>query len=472
MRRALAGLTTRGRSFVAAGATAIVCAFVLGERDLLRAGVLVLALPLICTWVVSRTRYRLACARRLDPPRLPVGHESRAELRLENVSRLPSGLLMIEDRVPFALGGRPRFVIDRIEPRGTRELSYRIRSDVRGRFRVGPLTVRLADPFGMVELVRSFSLTDTLTVTPAIVPLPSGRLAGAWAGGGDSLARTVSTAGEDDIAPREYRHGDDLRRVHWRSTARRGELMVRREEQHWQSRGALFLDTRRLAHRGEGPGATFEQAVSSVASIGVHLGRMGMALRLVTDAGERLAPSADYAGEFEGLLLDALAVARPGDGSVLDAGLAALLGGSGRDGDGLVVAVFGLLTPDEARAVASVRRGTTACVAVLVDPEASSASSTAHVPSPRRSGDHATVGSAGTATPGGGAGAGGGAAVPGGGGAAAVPGVGAARVLRAAGWRVVIVRTAAELAAAWAVASEPSDSGFGHLDGNGGGGAA
>ncbi|WP_084336848.1 DUF58 domain-containing protein [Actinomadura oligospora] len=503
MRRALAGLTTRGRSFVAAGATAILCAFVLGERDLLRAGVLVLALPLICTWVVSRTRYRLACARRLDPPRLPVGHESRAELRLENVSRLPSGLLMVEDRVPFALGGRPRFVIDRIEPRGSRELAYRIRSDVRGRFRVGPLTVRLADPFGMVELVRSFSLTDTLTVTPAIVPLPSGRLAGAWAGGGESLARTVSTAGEDDVAPREYRHGDDLRRVHWRSTARRGELMVRREEQHWQSRGTLFMDTRGLAHRGEGPGATFEQAVSATASVGVHLGRMGMALRLVTDGGERLAPTADYAGEFEGLLLDTLAVARPGDGTSLDAGLAALIGGSGRDGDGLVVAVFGRLTADEARAVASVRRGTAACVAVLVDPEAAAASADPRVPSPRRSAEvsygasagrsgevssGASAGSSGDGSSGAASGRSGGgfsgASVPGSGDGSSdgssrrspvpgeVAGVGAARVLRAAGWRVVTVRTATELAAAWGVVAEPDGSDIGHLRGDGGGGAA
>ncbi|MGI5168845.1 DUF58 domain-containing protein [Spirillospora sp. CA-253888] len=401
---------------MAAGATAVVCAFILGERDLLRAGVLVLVLPLLCTMAVSRTRYRLACARRLDPSRLPVGHEARADLRLENVSRLPSGLLMVEDQVPYALGGRARFVLDRVEPHGSRELSYRIRSDVRGRYRVGPLVVRLADPFGMVELVRSFSLSDTLTVTPAIVPLPPGRLAGAWTGGGDSVARTVASAGEDDIAPREYRHGDDLRRVHWRSTARRGELMVRREEQHWQSSGSLFLDTRRGAHWGEGPGGSFEQAVSVAASVGVHLGRAGMGLRLVTDAGEALPSAVALEGAFEGLLLDALAVAKPSTGGSLTPGLAALRGGSGngREGDGLVVAVFGTLTAEEARAVAAARRGTSTYVAVLVEP----------VP-PGGDGD---------------------------GGAA-----GTARVLRTAGWRVLTVGSAAELAGAWALADQAGE---------------
>ncbi|GAA2579471.1 DUF58 domain-containing protein [Actinomadura fulvescens] len=409
MRRALAGLTTRGRSFVAAGATAIVCAFVLGERDLLRAGVLVLALPLLCTLAVSRTRYRLACARRLDPSRLPVGHEARVDLRMENVSRLPSGLLLVEDQVPYTLGGRARFVLDRIEPQGARELTYRIRSDVRGRYRVGPLVVRLADPFGMVELVRSFSVSDTLTVTPTIVPLPPGRLTGAWTGGGDSLARTVSSAGEDDVAPREYRHGDDLRRVHWRSTARRGELMVRREEQHWQSSGALFLDTRRIAHHGDGPGASFEQAVSVTASLGVHLGRAGMGLRFVTDGGEALPSSMTFEGAFEGTLLDTLAVVRTSDGRSLTPGLAALRGaqGHGREGDGLIVAVFGALDAEEARSVAAVRRGTATCVAILVGDDT-----------------------------------------------AAKP---ATRLLRAAGWRVVVVRSATDLAGAWALADQATE---------------
>ena len=121
-----------------------------------------------------------------------------------------------------------------------------------------------------------------------------------------AVPRSVAAAGDDDVAPREYRHGDDLRRVHWRSTARHGELMVRREEQQWQSRGALLLDTRRYAHRGEGPRSSFEVAVSAAASIGVQLGREGLGLRLVTDQGEVLAPSA----AFEGALLDSLAVAR------------------------------------------------------------------------------------------------------------------------------------------------------------------
>ncbi|WP_018657269.1 DUF58 domain-containing protein [Actinomadura flavalba] len=393
MRRALAGLTTRGRSFVAAGATAIVCAFVLGERDLLRAGVLVLVLPLLSTLAVSRTRYRLACARRLRPARLPAGQESRVDLRLENVSRLPSGLLMVEDQVPYALGGQARFVLDRIEPRGHRRLSYRLRSDVRGRYRVGPLVVRLTDPFGMVELVRSFSLSDTLTVTPVVVPLPPGRPVGGRAGEGETVARTLAMAGDDDVAPREYRHGDDLRRVHWRSTARRGELMVRREEQHTRDSAAVFLDTRRSAYWGDGAASSFEQAVSAAASAGVHLARSGMPVSLVTDAGERV-PATASGGTFEGLLLEALAVVTRSDERSLTPGLAAL-----RTGGGTVVGVFGELTEADVRSMPAVRRGDGAHVAVVVArPD-------------RRS-----------------------------------PAV---RALRAAGWQVLPITTAADLTAAW-----------------------
>ena len=399
-------MTTRGRSFMAAGLTSIACAFILGERDLLRAGVLILALPLLSALVVSRTRYRLTCSRHVTPSRLSAGHDARVNVLLENVSRIPTGILFVEDQVPYTIGGRARFVIDRIEPHGGREMVYRVSADVRGRYRVGPLTVRLADPFGLVELARSFTTADRVTVTPPIVALPHGRLMGSWMGGGESRARTVATAGEDDVAAREYRHGDDLRRVHWRSTARYGELMVRREEQQWQSRGTLFLDTRRLAHWGDGPGSSFEQGVSAAASIGVRLGREGLGLRYVTDTGESLAPSA----MFEGELLDALAVVRMSAGRSLETGLAALRGAAS-NGDGLVIGVFGRLSAEDARDVARARRGTATCVAVLVGSGDEDAAVTAD----------------------------------------------AGPLLRAAGWRVLAISSAATLATAWASADQATE---------------
>ncbi|WP_230880833.1 DUF58 domain-containing protein [Planomonospora sp. ID91781] len=364
----LRALTTRGRSFLASGLAALACAFFIGEHDLLRVGVLVVSLPLIAAVVVARTRYRLSCARRLDPPRAEVGSEASVTLRLENVTRLPTGLLLIEDTVPYALGARPRFVLDRVEPRGVREIEYRVRSDLRGRFPIGPLSIRISDPFGLVELTRSFTVSDTLVVTPQVVALPHVRLSGEWTGGGDSRTRSVAAAGDDDIAPREYRQGDDLRRVHWRSTARYGELMVRREEQQWQSRGALLLDTRRHAHRGEGPRSSFEVAVSAAASIGVHLAHEGLGLRLVTDQGIAQ-DTAQGTGHLTGAgqswsLLDTLAVARTSSARSLEYGVTALRQGGG---DGLIVAVLGGVTLEEAQSLARLRHGNVTGVAVLLD---------------------------------------------------------------------------------------------------------
>jgi uncharacterized protein (DUF58 family) len=360
VRAGLRALTSRGRSFLASGIAALLMAFFLGENDLFRIGVLVTALPLLAALVVARTRYRLSCARRLDPPRAEVGGEATVTLRLENVTRLPTGLLLIEDTVPYALGVRPRFVLDRVEPRGVREIDYRVRSDLRGRYAIGPLSVRIADPFGLVELARSFTISDTLVVTPHVAALPHVRLSGEWTGGGDSRTRSVAAAGDDDVAPREYRQGDDLRRVHWRSTARHGELMVRREEQQWQSRGALLLDTRRHAHRGEGPRSSFEVAVSAAASIGVHLAREGLGLRLVTDQGaEHLTDSG-----LSWSLLDTLAVVRHSPARSLEMGVSALRQGGG---DGLIVAVLGALDAEEARELARLRHSGITAVAVLLD---------------------------------------------------------------------------------------------------------
>jgi uncharacterized protein (DUF58 family) len=146
--------------------------------------------------------------------------------------------------------------------------------------------VRVTDPFGLVELGRTFHATSRLTVTPRTVALPVIPLGGAWTGSGDNRPRAFATGSAEDVTVREYRRGDDLRRVHWRSSARVGELMVRREEQPWQSRATVFLDNRGTSHRGQGAASSLEGAVSAAASIAVHLSHLGYTVRLVTASGD------------------------------------------------------------------------------------------------------------------------------------------------------------------------------------------
>ena len=220
MRQALRGLTTRGRSFLAAAVAAGVSAFALGERDLLRVAILLAALPLAAAAYVGTTRYRLSCTRTVEPVRAPVGSPARVMLRLTNLSRLPTGTMLLEDRLPYALGSRPRLVLERLGGQRASTVAYSVRAEVRGKYEVGPLTVRLTDPFGLCELSRSFTTVTHLTVVPQVVPLPNVRLSAAYAGSGDSRARSVAVHGDDDIATREYRHGDDLRRVSSRTVAR------------------------------------------------------------------------------------------------------------------------------------------------------------------------------------------------------------------------------------------------------------
>ncbi|MGV9310924.1 DUF58 domain-containing protein [Streptomyces sp. NPDC003691] len=376
VRIALAGLTTRGRSFVAAGIAAGVCAYVLGQEDLLRVGLLLAVLPLVCATVLYRTRYRVAGSRRLTPARVAAGSEARVHLRMDNVSKLPTGLLMLQDHVPYVLGPRPRFVLDKLEPGGRREVSYRVRSDLRGRYPLGPLQLRLNDPFGMCELTRSFSAFDLLTVVPRTEELPAVPLLGDGAGQGDGRLRSLALAGDDDIIPRPYRHGDDLRRVNWRSTARFGELMVRREEQPRRARCTVLLDTRGIAYLGAGPDAAFEWAVSGTASVLMHLLTQGYAVRLLTDEGSPLpgdsaartggaSGAAAESAESAGLLLDLLAVVDHSEGEGFEAAQESL-----RDGtEGLLVAFLGDLDGEEAAQVARLRQRGATAVAFLLDSE-------------------------------------------------------------------------------------------------------
>jgi uncharacterized protein (DUF58 family) len=400
--RGLSGgpLTTRGRSFLAAGGAAVVGGLAIPEPALVRIGALVFILPVVSALIVPRTRYRLTCSRRLDPPRVAVGQRTTVTARVEIVSRLRTGVLVAEDVLPDSLrvlGSGPRFVLDEIEPGGHQELSYRIQPEARGKFGVGPLRIQVADMFGLVKTTKSVHAPSTLVVTPTIVALPRAAAPGNWLGEGDGRMRTISAAGEDDTAPRTYQDGDSLHQVHWKSTARYGELMVRREERQRRNSASVFLDTRQCAHAGRSPASSFEVAVSAAASIGAHLTEEGFRTRLITEAGEMAGR-----GTFSDTLLDTLAVITPSPEASLEAGISALAGASGQ-----LIAAAGRLSADDAARLAAARRGNEPAMALLFAVSAWTSGGTC--PDAARS----------------------------------------AEILSAAGWRVSIVTAGTPLAAAW-----------------------
>lgn len=362
MREALRGLTLRGRAFLAAGVTAIACAVVLGQPGLTRIGVLLVVLPLLVAVVVGRSRYRLTLTRSVTPAVVAAGQPARVRIRVTNEGAVPAAPLLLEETVPFALGARPRFVVRRLGRR--RELDYQVRAELRGRFEIGPMTVHVCDPFGLVRLGRAFTSTAPLIVTPRTVPLDPIALTTARSGAGDHRPRAFAGATAEDVTVREYRRGDDLRRVHWRSSARIGQLMVRREEQHWQARATVLLDNRYAAHRGAGSAASFEAAVSAAASVAVHLTERGYAVRLASTDGRDLTAwqreSLDAASAAT--MLEALAMVETSLGAGIEVDW---LDGPGAGG--LLVAVLGGLDGSEGPALRRLRQQSPAALALALD---------------------------------------------------------------------------------------------------------
>jgi uncharacterized protein (DUF58 family) len=355
----LAGITGRGRSLLAGGIAMIGCAIVLNERDLVRIGVFVAALPLLALALAAWTRRAIDVQRQVRPERLPVGTESAVMLRLAGGPLI--GSMRLADTVPDAAGpqpGRPpRFTVHRLSPRGPVELHYPLRPVRRGLHRVGPLTTNVADPLGLAELEREIPGTRTLLVLPRISPLRGTPPALGAGEGTPGASLSHQGMGQCDVLVREYRRGDELRRVHWRSSARHDELMVRLEERPWRGAITVLLDRRDVAHRGRGTSSSLEFAVELVASICVHLIRRGEPVTLVYEDGTFPTGAEPAAGSpAADAILDVLAAVRPS--------ARADLGGPGL-ASGDVLAVLGASEPGQIDALVAACPG--AGHAVLLD---------------------------------------------------------------------------------------------------------
>ena len=356
-------LTTRGRAFVAAGLTLVLTGLGLGLGDLTRIGVLLLALTLLAALTSRRSLPTIEVERRVRPSRLAVDEPATVEVDLTNTGTRRTPILLAEERVDYTLGDRPRFVLPRMGAGERREVSYEIRSHLRGRHRLGPLTFRVRDPFGLSARQVPLASTTEVVVLPRIEVLSGGRAGGEGVGAEGVIPHMVALHGEDDVAIRAYRDGDDLRRIHWPATAHQGELMVRQEDRPARRRAVLVLDSRVGGHRGSGASGSFEWAVSAIASVASHLADHGYAVHLVSHESVTEGRSAEIIDIDSAM--DSLALAATDPGPSFDAVLHAAhpLAAAG----GLVLAVMADHDEEVLRQLVTLRQPGGVALLLLLD---------------------------------------------------------------------------------------------------------
>ncbi|WP_432559187.1 DUF58 domain-containing protein [Granulicoccus sp. GXG6511] len=358
-------LTPRGKMLLVAGLATVIISMLLGQRDVLWLGLLLILMPAVALLFIARTKLRLTCERGFDHSELPIGETMEAKLALEKRGNLPAGLLLFEEHVPASLGRRPRFGVNNVSGSWRREVSYPLEGKQRGRYQIGPLLVRSRDAFNLVKFDRQFTATSEMLVTPRIHTL--GAMGNVSGGGssGETRPQRLGVIGSDDVLIREYRQGDDVRRIHWRSTARRGELMVRREEQAWDPSVTLVLDSRASAHGGPGRESSFEYAVSCAASIAMHFLENGFTVDLYDGNGPMLPRDVDRAFSTNRQhILHCYTDTQPVPIDRLSQTLdSPLISRQGR----VLVAVTGRLTPEDAEALIRTRRNRSQGLAVVID---------------------------------------------------------------------------------------------------------
>jgi uncharacterized protein (DUF58 family) len=346
---------TRQGWIVAGGAAAMIAAGrMLGVLELFVIGAAAGALVVASIAMVILSRLRLAVGRTVTPPRVYAGSPSRVELSIRNDGERTTPVLRLFDPVSGTRGAD--LLLSPLEPDVINRAAYRLPTERRGIVAIGPLEVVVSDPFGLASSSTIAAPRTELTVYPHIdeivaVPHTSGDDPYAGADHPSALGRS----GEDFYALRPYVVGDDLRRVHWASTARRDELMVRQDELPWQGRVTVLLDVRRTAHTPD----SLELAVSAAASIVTACWKRRDLVRLTTTDGMDFGFAAGTA--HAEAIMEFLATVSASSGGTLR-GVLEALGQAGNGG--AVVAVVGGVAEAELASLARLR-GRFARVAIV-----------------------------------------------------------------------------------------------------------
>ena len=272
--------TARGAGLAIAGLTLTGVGTSLGSNDLTRLGLLgPLVVVIGAVWLLvvdpTRGRHPLRVVRTVNPNPAAVGAPAtvRVEILADSAAaRARLAELHLGEQAATQVSGGLTLRARVVRTPGLITLTYPIQPTRRGRWPLGPLVVRRTDPFGVTSSRSTLGQQAEVAVWPAVVDLPFPR--GALVGEPDRIALGARSPSADDAALREYRLGDDLRRVHWASSARRGELLVRSDERAGPMPASVLLDL-----PADRPGIEWTMALG--ASMGIALLGAGHPVRLL-----------------------------------------------------------------------------------------------------------------------------------------------------------------------------------------------
>lgn len=268
--------TVRGWAATGAALALTVLWVGFGEELLLGSAAFLLLAVGFAVIYVRRRVPRVAIERKITPIQVHDGERAIVEVAVRSNRRLQQ--VTVEDTVRGL--GAARFVADRVDQDVPSLARYEVLCRPRGIYQVGPAAVIVQDALAMAESGGLAGRADRLVVYPAVedfhgVPAVRGQDPNV----NTSQASFSQTGGDDFFTLREYQHGDDLRRVHWPSSAKKGDLMIRQLEMPWQSRALVLLDPRVSSYTGP---EAFEHAVRGAASAVRHLFAEGFSPSLWT----------------------------------------------------------------------------------------------------------------------------------------------------------------------------------------------
>lgn len=268
--------TTRGWAGLGVATALAILWVAFGEVELLATASFLVAALAIGLFFVRVVTPRMEVSRRLYPHQVHEGDEVTVEVDVVASRRIRN--LSLEDVVHGL--GVARFAAATTSPGQPLVARYEVLCRRRGVFQVGPAEVVVVDPFSLSERRSNAGGIDRLVVYPRVE-----RLTGFPAVRGldptvQSTRPTFSPqGGEDFFTLREYQQGDDLRKVHWPSSAKRDDLMIKQLEVPWQARALVLLDQRADRYPDEDH---FEHAVRGAASAVAHLYEGGFSPELWT----------------------------------------------------------------------------------------------------------------------------------------------------------------------------------------------